>query len=464
LKKMSDVIKLKKGFDINLAGKAEKKLTEGIMPDTVALKFADFAGMGRPKILVSEGDVVKAGTPLFYDKSLESVLYVAPVSGEVIEVKRGEKRKALEVKILADKTIDYVEFKKYTVSEISGISREAALAQMLQGGAWPNVIQRPFGIVANPEVAPKAIFVSGFDSHPLAPDYEFTLKGQEHYLQAGIDLLKKVAGPKVDLHLSLNAAAEASKLFGGVKNVQLHKFEGPHPAGNVGVQIHHVSPIARGEVVWTISPYGLAQIGKLFLDGKYDGSRTIAVVGSEVQNPHYYKTFIGAEISKYIKNNLKQEHVRIVSGNVLTGVKLSGITDYLGFYDSQLTVLPEGDKPRFFLTDGWFGFVASRLSFHRAFGLFSFLNGKNKEYVLDTNNNGEERAFVLTGSFEKVVPMDLLPLHLIKAILANDYDGMESLGIYEVVEEDLALCEFIDVSKQPIQQILREGIETIREA
>ncbi|MCU0450613.1 MAG: Na(+)-translocating NADH-quinone reductase subunit A [Bernardetiaceae bacterium] len=461
---MSDVIKLKKGFDINLAGKAEKKLTEGIMPDTVALKFEDFVGMGRPKILVKEGDVVKSGTPLFFDKGLDTVQYVAPLSGEVVEVKRGEKRKALEVKILADKTIDYVEFKKYTVSEISGISREAALAQMLQGGVWPNVLQRPFGIVANPEVAPKAIFVSGFDSHPLAPDYEFTLKGHEQYLQVGIDLLKKVAGNKVELHLSLNAAAEASKLFGGVKNAQIHKFEGPHPAGNVGVQIHHVSPIGRGDVVWTITPYGLTQIGKLFLEGKYDGSKVVAVVGSEVQNPHYFKTFIGAEISKYVKNNLKQEHVRIVSGNVLTGTKLSGINDYLGFYDSQLTVLPEGDKARFFLTDGWMGLVASRLSFHRAFGLFSFLNGKNKEYVLDTNNNGEERAFVMTGAFEKVVPMDVLPMHLVKAILANDYDGMESLGIYEVVEEDLALCEFIDVSKQPIQQILREGIEMIREA
>jgi Na+-transporting NADH:ubiquinone oxidoreductase subunit A len=460
-KTMPDVIKLKRGFDINLAGKADKKLTEGIVPDTVAIKFDEFLGMYRPKILVSEGDVVKSGSPLFFDKKLEKVLYTSPVSGEVVQVKRGDKRKPIEVVILADRTTDYVDFKKYTVSELAALARETALAQMLTSGVWPNIIQRPFGIVADPDVAPKAVFISGFDTHPLAPDFDFIYRGQEHYFQAGVDVLKKVA--KADIHLGLNASAEISKVFGGIKNVAVHKFDGPHPAGNVGVQIHHISPINKGDVVWTIHPYGVIQIGKLFLEGKYDGSKIVAVVGSEVQNPHYYKTFLGTQVAKYVKD-LKQAHVRYVSGNVLTGTKLSGSNDYLGYYDNMLTVLPEGDKARFFLTDGWLGPVSSRLSFHRAFGLLSFLNGKKKEYVLDTNINGEERAFVTTGTFEKVVPMDILPLHLVKAVLANDYDGMESLGIYEVVEEDLALCEFIDVSKQPIQQIIREGINMIRES
>jgi Na+-transporting NADH:ubiquinone oxidoreductase subunit A len=458
---MPDVIKLKRGFDINLAGKADKKLTEGVLPDTVAIKFDEFLGMYRPKILVNTGDVVKSGTPLFFDKKLEQVQYVSPVSGEVVEVKRGDKRKPLEVVILADKTTDYMEFKKYTVSELASLAREAALGQMLAGGVWPNIIQRPFGIVADPEVAPKAVFVSCFDTHPLAPDFDFMFKGQEQYFQAGIDILKKVA--KAEVHLGLNASSEVSKVFGGIKNATSHKFEGPHPAGNVGVQIHHISPINKGEVVWAVHPYGVIQIGKLFLEGKYDGSKVVAVVGSEVAEPHYYKTYLGAQITKYVKN-LKQNHVRFVSGNVLTGTKLDDANDYLGFYDHMLTVLPEGDKPRFFLTDGWLGPVSSRLSFHRAFGLLSFLNGKKKEYVLDTSINGEERAFVSTGNFEQVVPMDILPLHLVKAVLANDYDGMESLGIYEVVEEDVALCEFIDVSKQPIQQIIRDGINLIREA
>ncbi len=458
---MPDVIKLKQGFDINLAGKSALKLTEGIVPDTVAIKFDEFLGMYRPKILVNEGDVVKSGTPLFFDKKLEKVIYASPVSGEVVQVKRGEKRKPIEIVILADKTPDYVDFKKHTVSQLAGLSREAALEQMLGSGVWPNVIQRPFGIVADPSVAPKSVFVSGFDTHPLAPDFDFVFKGQESYFQAGIDVLKKVANTEV--YLSLNASAEVSKVFSGVKNASIHKFDGPHPAGNVGVQIHHIKPINKGDVVWTLHPYGVIQIGKLFLEGKYDGSKIIAVAGSEIQAPQYYKTYLGAQISKYVKNNLKQSHVRFVSGNVLTGTKLTDENDYLGYYDHLLTVLPEGDKPRFFLTDGWLGPVASRLSFHRAFGLLSFLNGKKKEYVLDTNINGEERAFVATGTFEQVVPMDILPLHLVKAVLANDYDGMESLGIYEVVEEDVALCEFIDVSKQPIQQIIREGINMVRE-
>ncbi|MCS6967398.1 MAG: Na(+)-translocating NADH-quinone reductase subunit A [Cytophagales bacterium] len=457
---MSKVIKLKKGFDINLAGKAALQLTEH-HPETVAIKFDDFPGMYRPKIVVKEGDTVKAGSALFFDKAMEDVIYASPVSGEVIAVHRGEKRKPIEIVILCDRTIQYQEHRKFTISEIANLSAEDALTHMVGSGVWVQVIQRPFGIVANPHLAPRDIFISTFDTSPLAPDYEFIFKGQEQYFQVGIEILRKVG--KCDIHLGINAAAEVSKVFGSVNNVRIHKFMGPHPAGNVGVQIHHIAPINKGDIVWTLHPYGVIQIGKLFLEGRYDASKIIAVAGSEVKQPQYYKTFTGANISKLVANNLKSQHVRFISGNVLTGCKIEA-NGHLGFYDHLLTVIPEGDKPRFFLTEGWLAPVTNRLSFHRAFGLLSFLNSKTKEYVLDTSTNGEERAFVMTGAFEQVVPMDILPLHLIKAILANDYDGMEALGIYEVIEEDLALCEFIDVSKQPIQQIIRQGINMMRES
>ncbi|WP_448520168.1 Na(+)-translocating NADH-quinone reductase subunit A [Rhodoflexus sp.] len=457
---MSEVIKLKKGFNINLAGKAATQLAEH-NPETVAIKFDDFPGLYRPKILVKEGDVVKAGSPLFFDKAMETVIYAAPVSGEVVAVKRGEKRKPIEIVILCDKIIEYVEYRRFTVSDIANISAEDAIKHMISSGVWPQIIQRPYAIVANPEVAPKNIFISTFDTSPLAPDYEFLFKGQEQYFEAGIEVLRKVG--KCDIHIGLNAGAEVSKVFTSAKNVKFHKFIGPHPAGNVGVQIHHVAPINKGDVVWTLNPYGVIQIGKLFMEGRYDASKIIALVGSEVKQPQYYKTILGANINKLVANNLKSDHVRYISGNVLVGQKIQA-NGHMGYYDHMLTVIPEGDTPRFFLTDGWLAPIAKRLSFHRALGLLSFLNGSNKEYVLDTSTNGEERAFVATGTFEQVVPMDILPMHLVKAILANDYDSMEALGIYEVAEEDFALCEFIDVSKQPIQQIIRQGINMMRES
>jgi Na+-transporting NADH:ubiquinone oxidoreductase subunit A len=458
---MSDVIRLKKGFDINLVGKAEKKLVETIHPDTVALVPDDFIGMGRPKVLVQEGDLVKAGTPIFLDKAMEEVMFTSPVSGEIVEVKRGEKRKLLEIKILADKQIDYLEFERYTVSQLASLTKEDIMPELLRSGVWVNVIQRPYAIIANPNDKPKAIYISTFDTSPLAPDYDFIFRGQEQFFQAGIDILKKIVSQNCTIYLGINAKAEVSKIFGNVKNVTPKKFEGKHPAGNVGVQIHHTTPINKGEIVWTLNPYGVIQIGKLFLNGEYDASKVIALVGSEVAQPQYYKTYTGANIEKYVKENVKNDHVRYISGNVLTGHKISK-NGNLGFYDQQITVLPEGDKPRFFLSDGWLA-PTGRLSFHKALGLMSFLNPK-KQHVMDTSTNGEERAFVVTGSYEEVLPMDILPMHLIKAILANDYDGMESLGIYEVAEEDFALCEFIDVSKQDLQAIIRKGITMIRES
>ncbi len=451
---MSETIKLKKGFDINLAGKAEKKIAEIDQPETFALKPTDFLGMSRPKLKVQEGDNVNAGTPLLFDKVHPEVLYTAPVSGEIVEIKRGEKRKLLEIKILADKEVSYEEFKKHSVSDINSLSREDAQAQMMSSGVWPHIIQRPYGVVADPADTPKAIFISAFDSNPLAADISFLLEGQEQNFQTGVEILKKFSGGAV--HINVNAKAEVSPVF-SLNGVNVNKFSGPHPAGNVGVQIHHLDPINKGEIVWTVNPVGVVQIGKLFLEGKYDASKIISVVGSEIQNPQYYKTYSGACINKFIANNLKQDHVRFISGNILTGEKVTN-DGYLGFYHNQFTVIPEGDFEEPF---GWIAPSTKKLSFHKGFGLLSFLNPK-REFVLDTNTHGESRAFVQTGEFERVLPMDILPTYLFKAIMAEDYDDMEALGLYEVIEEDVALCEFIDMSKHDLQSLVREGLDLLK--
>ena len=326
---------------------------------------------------------------------------------------------------------------------------------MLKSGVWLNIVQRPFGIVADPSETPKSIFISGFDSHPLAPDYNFLFKGQEQYFQVGIDVLKKfTAGP---INLNVHTKKEIGAIFSQAQGVELNKFSGPHPSGCVGVQIHHIDPLGKSEVIWTLNPYGVIQIGKLFVNGIFDASKIIALAGSEVSEPKYYKTHIGASIKKFLQNNLKQDHVRVISGNVLTGTKI-GNEDHIGFHDHLVSVIPEGDHHEFL---GWIAPSSKKLSLSRAFGLFSFLN-YSKEYILDTNTKGEPRAFVQTGVFEKVTPMDVLPTHLLKAIIAEDYDEMEALGIFEVIEEDLALCEFVDVSKHNVQAILRDGIDLIQ--
>lgn len=449
---MSKYIKLKKGFNINLKGKAQKTLSKDIIPATFALKPTDFPGVQRGKVLVSEGDNVKAGTPIFHDKKLEDVLYTSPVSGEVVEVKRGEKRKLLEIVVLADKEIEYESFQSFSVSDINNMLREDAQSLLIKSGVWPNIIQRPYGIVANPEDTPKSIFVSGFDSHPLAPDYGYIFNRQEKYFQSGIEILKKFTAGST--HLTLDASMEVPAVFSQLSGLEINKVSGPHPAGNVGVQIHHIDPINKDDVVWTVNPYGVIQIGKLFTEGRYDASTKIALTGSEVENPQYYSTYSGAAVKNFIENSVSNNHVRIISGNVLTGTAVER-NSHLGFYDHQITVIPEGDYHEMF---GWIMPSTKKLSFYRGLGLFSFLNRK-MEYKLDSNLRGEPRPFVYTGSFEQVTPMDIYPTYLLKAILAEDYDEMEALGIYEVIEEDLALCEFIDISKHDIQSIVREGID-----
>ncbi|MGB3587316.1 MAG: Na(+)-translocating NADH-quinone reductase subunit A [Tunicatimonas sp.] len=455
---MPQHIKLKRGFTINLAGKPEKKVSDAPPSDTYALKPTDFIGMIRPKVTVDEGDTVKAGTPILFDRKMNSVKYCAPVSGEVVEIKRGEKRKLLEVKILADKEVTFEEYKQYSVSDLTSLSREEAQEQMLQSGVWPQIIQRPYGIVADPADTPRDIFISTFDTSPLAPDYTTLLKGQANFFSAGIEVLKKFTEGKV--HVGIDAKAEVSTIHNDAKGVTITKFSGPHPAGNVGVQIHHVAPIGKTDVVWTIDPYGVVQIGKLFLKGVYDTSKTISLAGSEVKQPQYYTTYSGACIDKIVEEQIKVRNVRYISGNVLTGEKIEP-DGYLGYYHHQITVIPEGNEYEFL---GWMKPTTDKLSFHRALGLFSFLNSSKKEYVLNSNMKGEERAIVQTGIYEQVLPMDILPEYLFKAIMAEDYDEMETLGLYEVIEEDVALCEFIDISKHDFQGLIRQGINLLRES
>lgn len=452
---MGKFIRLKKGFTINLQGKASPKVVEIDQPETFVIKPTDFQGLYMPKPTVNVGDTVKAGTPLFHDKKHENVVYAAPVSGEIVEVKRGEKRKLLEIKILADKKVEHETFNKYSVSEIANLSATSLKEQILKSGIWPAIIQRPYGIVADPAVTPKAIHISAFDTHPLAPDYSILFKGQDQYFQVGIDVLKKLTSGTV--HINTHSTSEISTVFSQAKGAEVNKFSGPHPAGCVGVQIHHIDPINKGDVVWTINPFAVIQVGKLFLNGVYDTSRILAITGSEVKNPQYYKTYTGASVKKFIEGNLKQEHVRVISGNPLTGTAI-GKEGYVGFFDHHISVLPEGDYYEFI---GWITPGARKISFQRSLGLFSFLS-PGKERVADTNTHGEPRAFVQSGIFEQVTPMDILPTHLLKSILAEDFDEMEALGIYEVIEEDLALCEFVDVSKHKVQEIIREGIDLIQ--
>jgi Na+-transporting NADH:ubiquinone oxidoreductase subunit A len=446
---MSKIVKLKKGFDLNLVGKAPLEFIQVAAATTFAIKPTDFPGIQRPKVLVNEGDTVKAGTPILLDKAMDQVIYASPVSGEVVEIKRGDKRKLLEIKILADATVTHEKSGALDLNQ----DRAALASKLAASGVWPNLIQRPFGIVANPADSPKAIFVSGFDTHPLAPEVPFLLQGEERYFQAGIDALAKLTSGKV--HLNVDGSKAVPAIFSGVKNAQINQFSGPHPAGNVGTQIHHLDPINKGDIAWTIAPYGVVQFGKFVLEGIYDASKVIALTGSEMSQRGYVKTFTGANVSSFVGGSAQADSLRIIAGNVLTGEKVDA-QGYLGFYHNQVTVIPEGKYEEFL---GWLKPSSSKLSFHKAIGMFSFLN--RGEFKVDTNTHGEERPFVVSGVFEKVMPMDILPTYLFKAIVTEDFDEMEELGLYEVIEEDVALCEFVDPSKNELQELVRHGIELL---
>ena len=443
---MSNNIYLKKGLNIPINGVAAQTTKKVIVPDVVAIKPTDFRGL-VPKLLVREGDKVLAGTPVLADKMSQNILFASPVSGVVAEVVRGEKRKLLEVRIKADAEQEYVDF---GVKRVADMSAEQIKEALLASGLWPALVQRPYGIIANPEVAPKAIFVSAFSTAPLAADLDFTLRDELANIQTAINALNKLT--KGGVHVSLNAAIYSGTPFHKLENVIMHTFEGKHPAGNVGVQIHHISPICKGETVWTVSLMMLAAIGKLFNTGKYDVRRKIAVTGPAVKNPAYVDGYPGISMKDVMEFYANPCELRFISGDVLTG-KNVGAEGYLGFHDNQITILEEGDKYELL---GWAKPFRPKL-FSASRTYFSWLT-PNKKYDMDTNLHGGERAFVVNDTYGKVLPMDLYPVYLLKACLANDIDKMEKFGIYEVLEEDLALCEYVCPSKIDIQQIITDGI------
>ncbi|KJF43915.1 Na(+)-translocating NADH-quinone reductase subunit A [Draconibacterium sediminis] len=443
---MSEVVKLRKGLNIKLKGSAEKALDKLPVPATVALKPTDFPGL-TPKLSVKVDAEVKAGDALFYDKYHPEIKFTAPLGGKVVSINRGERRKILEVVIATDENVGSAEFKK---ADPSSLSAEEVKEQILKSGIWPFIKKRPYGIIANPEEKPKAIYISTFDTAPLAPDYNFVLDGQLDTFQTGVNALAQLTEGKVNLGVSKDSA------FTSLKNVVVNTFEGPHPAGNVGIQIANTSPINKGEVVWTISVQDVLFIGRLFETGNVDFTKTVALTGSEVQAPKYYQTTVGAPIANLVGGKLVDAdyNQRIISGNVLTGTKVSS-KSFLGFYDSQISVIPEGDEYEFlgWADPGFNKFSATKAYFGKLF--------PKKEYTMNANIHGGERAFVLSNQYEKLVPMDILPVFLLKAILVNDIDKMENFGIYEVIEEDFALCEYACTSKIEVQKILREGINTM---
>ena len=440
---MSNNIYLKKGLDLPINGEAAQNTKKVIVPDVVAVKPTDFRGL-VPKLLVREGDKVLAGTPVLADKMSQNILFASPVSGTVAEVVRGEKRKLLEVRIKADAQQEYVDF---GVKKVAEMTAEQVKASLLEAGLWPAITQRPYGIIANPEVKPKAIFVSAFATAPLAADPEFALAADLEHIQTAVKALAKLTDGGV--HVSVNSASSA---FAKLEGATLHTFEGKHPAGNVGVQIHHIAPIQKGETVWTVSLVMLAAIGKLFNTGKYDLRRKIAVTGPKVEGPAYVEGYPGIAIKDLKDFYNAAEELRYVSGDVLTGTNV-GAEGFLGFFDNQVTILEEGNKYELL---GWAKPVrCSQFSASRTY--FSWLT-PNKKYDMDTNLHGGPRAFVMNDLYSKVLPMDLYPVYLLKACLANDIDKMEKFGIYEVIEEDLALCEYVCPSKIYIQQIITDGI------
>ena len=443
---MSNNIYLKQGLDIPISGVAAQNTKKVIVPDVVAVKPTDFRAL-VPKLLVKEGDKVLAGTPVLADKMSQNILFTSPVSGTVAEVVRGEKRKLLEVRIKADADQEYVDF---GAKKVADLTAEQVKSALLEAGLWPALTQRPYGIIANPEAKPKAIFVSAFATAPLAADPEFALGADFEHIQTAVNALAKLTEGGV--HVSLSSATASTTSFSKLQNVTLHTFTGKHPAGNVGVQIHHINPISKGETVWTVSLVMLAAIGKLFNTGKYDVRRKIAVTGPKVNTPAYVEGYPGISMKDLKDFYNASEELRYVSGDVLTGANV-GAEGFLGFFDNQVTILEEGNKYELL---GWAKPVrCSQFSASRTY--FSWLT-PNKKYDMDTNLHGGPRAFVVNDTYGKVLPMELYPVYLLKACLANDIDKMEKFGIYEVLEEDFALCEYVCPSKIYIQQIITDGI------
>ena len=445
---MANVIKLRKGLDINLKGKANFETIRRIDSSEIALVPDSFGGV-TPKVIVREGDCVKAGEALFVDKKYPEMKFASPVSGTVKAVVRGDRRKVLYVKVKADETQQFVDFGIKDIEKLDGRAIKEAL---LASGLFSFIQQLPYAVTTTPDTMPKAIFVSAFRDMPLALDFEMELKGNEKDFQTGLTALSKIQ--KTYLGLSVHQTASA---LVNAKDVEINVFDGKCPAGNVGVQVNHIDPINKGEVVWTIDPAAVIFFGRLFNTGKVDLRRVIAVAGSEVKNPSYAEILIGTPLSKVLDGQLKStEHVRIINGNPLTGRKTT-LEDFVGAHTSEVTVIPEGDDVNEFL--GWILPRTNLFSVSKSY--FSWLMGK-KTYNLDARIKGGERHMIMSGEYDKVLPMDIYGEYLIKAIIAEDIDKMEQLGIYEVSPDDFAVAEFVDSSKLELQKIVRNGLDMLR--
>ena len=442
---MSKDIRIRKGFNLSLEGEANKILVDTHPSKTFALKPDDFF-YTTPKLLVKEGEKVQKGSPLFFSKQNPRIHFVSPVGGEVTAIVRGAKRKILEIVITQDEAQGSV---KHEIPSLESLEQEQLKEVLLKAGAWPFISQRPYGTIAQPEDTPKAIFVSSFTTAPLDVDYDFLLKNNKAEFQKGIDVLAKLA------EVTLTADGNFKGFFEKVNNANVVGIKGQHPAGNVGVQIHHLNPVNAGERVWVVNPEDVANIGALFLTGEFSAQRTVAVVGSSVKNPQYYKTTIGASVASLLQqSNLDDAQPnRLINGDVLTGTATS-LSGYLSYYNNLFSVIPEGNHYRMF---GWLPFVDNKIPSMSKTSL-SWIFGKRKAKV-DTNLNGEERALVVTGEMEKVFPMDIYPMQLIKSCMIEDVERMEVLGIYEVVPQDFALIDYSSTSKLEAQEIIRRGVE-----
>ncbi len=443
---MAKLIKIKKGLDINLKGKAPEAFFDVGKSESYAIVPDDYIGI-TPKALVREGDRVKTGTPLMIDKGRPEIKFVSPVSGIVTGVNRGEKRKILSITVKPDERNEYEQF---DIKDVSSYDAEGLKALLLATGMWPFIKQRPYDRVANPSDTPRDIFVTACNSAPLSPDFDFVVKGQEDALQTGLSALAGLTGGKVYFGVRQGSALCA------MKGVEVVELSGPHPVGNAGVLINHIKPVNKGEVVWTLHAADVVMIGRLLKEKKVDFTKVIALTGSEFRKCGYAKVIAGCSIRSLIDGNVSEGHVRLISGNVLTGTKV-GADDFLGAYDYQLTAIPEGDDVDEFV--GWASPGFGKYSVSHTY--FSWLLGKRKEYVLDARIRGGKRAMIMSNEYDKVFPMDILPEYLLKAIIAFDIDKMENLGIYEVAPEDFALCEFVDTSKIEIQKIVRNGLDLL---
>ncbi|WP_294748304.1 Na(+)-translocating NADH-quinone reductase subunit A [uncultured Prevotella sp.] len=450
---MANVIRLRKGLDIHLQGKAEETKLNLKSNGHFALVPDDFEGV-VPKVVVREGDVVKAGDALFVNKLYPEVRFASPVSGKVTAVVRGERRKVLCVKVEADAEQQYVDYGKKDVTKMDG---KAVVDALLEAGLFGYINQLPYAISTNPSVMPKAIFVSALRDKPLAGNFEFEVKGQEQDFVTGLQALSNIAKTYLGLGIQPDLQAKLQQM-NVEKDVELTVFEGKCPAGNVGVQVNHIDPVNKGEVVWTIGdPTVVLFIGRLFNTGKVNLTRTVALCGSEVKKPCYADMLVGQELSTLLSNSYDADHsVRIINGNVLTGT-VTTKDGFLGAHTSEITVIPEGDDNNEML--GWIMPRFGQFSVSRSY--FSWLFGK-KQYALDARVKGGERHMIMSGEYDKVLPMDIYGEYLIKAIIAGDIDKMEQLGIYEVAPEDFALAEFVDSSKLELQRIVREGLNNLR--